>query len=79
MLPPTLNVVVDEFDRHAQYAPISGTIEEINERLSDQPGLLNKSAEDEGGPKRTNFSNFLFTSGRLALQNQNIGPIRGES
>ena len=31
-----------------QYAPVSGTIEEINERLSDQPGLLNKSAEDEG-------------------------------
>jgi len=30
------------------YAPVSGTIEEINERLSDQPGLLNKSAEDEG-------------------------------
>ncbi|KAF8807469.1 hypothetical protein BYT27DRAFT_7189537 [Phlegmacium glaucopus] len=30
------------------YAPISGTIEAINERLSDQPGLLNKSAEDEG-------------------------------
>jgi len=30
------------------YAPISGTIEEINERLSGHPGLLNKSAEDEG-------------------------------
>jgi len=30
------------------YAPVSGTIKEINERLSNQPGLLNKSAEDEG-------------------------------
>jgi len=30
------------------YAPISGTIEEINERLSEEPGLLNKSAENEG-------------------------------
>ena len=69
MLPLTLNAVMDEFDRHAQYAPISGTVEEINERLSEQPGLLNKSAEDEGEPKRTNFSNFLFTSSRLALQN----------
>lgn len=31
-----------------QYAPISGTIQEINENLNDQPGLLNKSPEDEG-------------------------------
>ncbi|KAF9785538.1 single hybrid motif-containing protein [Thelephora terrestris] len=30
------------------YAPISGTIREINENLNDQPGLLNKSPEDEG-------------------------------
>jgi len=30
------------------YAPISGTIQEINESLNDQPGLLNKSPEDEG-------------------------------
>ena len=75
MLPLTLNVVVDEFDHHPQYAPISGTVEEINERLSEQPGLLNKSAEVEGAPKRTNFSQFLFTSSRLAVQNQNIGPI----
>jgi glycine cleavage system H lipoate-binding protein len=30
------------------YAPISGTVEEINENLADQPGLLNKSAEDKG-------------------------------
>ncbi|KAJ7487677.1 glycine cleavage H-protein-domain-containing protein [Mycena galericulata] len=30
------------------YAPVSGTIEEINEALSGQPGLLNKSPEDKG-------------------------------
>ncbi|KAI0788575.1 glycine cleavage H-protein-domain-containing protein [Abortiporus biennis] len=30
------------------YAPISGTIEEINEELSSQPGLLNKSPEGDG-------------------------------
>ncbi|KAF5377498.1 hypothetical protein D9615_005341 [Tricholomella constricta] len=30
------------------YAPVSGTIEEINEVLASQPGLLNKSAEDKG-------------------------------
>ncbi|KAL0580380.1 glycine cleavage system H-protein subunit [Marasmius crinis-equi] len=30
------------------YAPVSGTIEEINEALSSQPGLLNKSPEDKG-------------------------------
>jgi len=28
------------------YAPVSGTIQEINEALSDQPGLLNKPAEE---------------------------------
>ncbi|KAF8350002.1 glycine cleavage H-protein-domain-containing protein [Amanita rubescens] len=30
------------------YAPVSGTIEEINEILSDEPGWLNKSPEDKG-------------------------------
>ncbi|KJA29168.1 hypothetical protein HYPSUDRAFT_32546 [Hypholoma sublateritium FD-334 SS-4] len=30
------------------YAPVSGTVEEINEQLADQPGLLNKSAESQG-------------------------------
>ncbi|KAJ3895009.1 glycine cleavage system H-protein, partial [Lentinula edodes] len=30
------------------YAPVSGKIEEINETLADQPGLLNKSPEEKG-------------------------------
>ncbi|KAJ7706102.1 glycine cleavage H-protein-domain-containing protein [Mycena rosella] len=30
------------------YAPVSGTIEEVNEGLADQPGLLNKSPEAQG-------------------------------
>ncbi|CAA7266503.1 unnamed protein product [Cyclocybe aegerita] len=30
------------------YAPVSGIVEEINETLSNEPGLLNKSAEDKG-------------------------------
>ncbi|KAJ7070963.1 glycine cleavage H-protein-domain-containing protein [Mycena amicta] len=30
------------------YAPVSGTIEEVNEALSSQPGLLNKSPDDQG-------------------------------
>jgi glycine cleavage system H protein len=30
------------------YAPISGTVKEINETLSSEPGLLNKSAEEKG-------------------------------
>ncbi|KAF7310966.1 Glycine cleavage system H protein [Mycena chlorophos] len=30
------------------YAPVSGTIEEVNEALASQPGLLNKSPHDEG-------------------------------
>ena len=28
------------------YAPVSGTIVEINEALTDEPGLVNESAED---------------------------------
>ena len=31
-----------------QYAPVSGSIEEINETLSSEPGLLNKSPEEKG-------------------------------
>jgi len=30
------------------YAPVSGTIEEVNEALASQPGLLNKSPEEKG-------------------------------
>jgi glycine cleavage system H protein len=29
-------------------APVSGVVTEVNEKLNDQPGLLNKSAEDLG-------------------------------
>lgn len=30
------------------YAPASGTVEEVNEALSEQPQLLNKSPEEDG-------------------------------
>ncbi|KAI0778546.1 glycine cleavage H-protein-domain-containing protein [Trametes elegans] len=30
------------------FAPVSGTVEEINGTLHDQPGLLNKSPEEKG-------------------------------
>ncbi|KAJ7597110.1 glycine cleavage H-protein-domain-containing protein [Mycena floridula] len=30
------------------YAPVSGTVEEINQTLSSEPSLLNKSPEDKG-------------------------------
>ncbi|WRT68085.1 glycine cleavage system H protein [Kwoniella shivajii] len=30
------------------YAPVSGIIEEINETLADQPGLLNKAPQGDG-------------------------------
>ncbi|KAH7931051.1 hypothetical protein BV22DRAFT_25550 [Leucogyrophana mollusca] len=30
------------------FAPVSGTVIEINERLNSEPGLLNRSPEDEG-------------------------------
>ena len=31
-----------------QYAPMSGKVLEVNQRLNDEPGLLNKSPEGEG-------------------------------
>lgn len=30
------------------YAPVSGTVVEINETLEDEPGLVNTSAEEDG-------------------------------
>jgi len=30
------------------YAPVSGIIQEVNEELASQPGLLNRSPEDKG-------------------------------
>ncbi|KDR85060.1 hypothetical protein GALMADRAFT_218142 [Galerina marginata CBS 339.88] len=30
------------------YAPVSGTVEEVNETLASEPGLLNKSPEEKG-------------------------------
>ncbi|EMD42216.1 hypothetical protein CERSUDRAFT_110747 [Gelatoporia subvermispora B] len=30
------------------YSPVSGTIEEVNEALSDRPGLINQSSEKDG-------------------------------
>ncbi|PWN91817.1 glycine cleavage H-protein [Acaromyces ingoldii] len=30
------------------YSPVTGVIKEVNSKLSDEPGLLNKSPEDNG-------------------------------
>ena len=35
-------------NKNTQYSPVSGTVEEVNESLGDQPGLINKSPEDKG-------------------------------
>ncbi|KZT52443.1 putative glycine dehydrogenase [Calocera cornea HHB12733] len=39
------------------YSPVSGTVEEVNEQLSDEPGLLNKSPEELGWLCRIKMSN----------------------
>ncbi|KAI0361220.1 hypothetical protein OH77DRAFT_1417455 [Trametes cingulata] len=39
------------------FAPVSGTVEEINEKLNDQPGLLNKSPEEKGWLCKIKVSN----------------------
>lgn len=30
------------------YAPVSGVVEEINEKLTEQPGLINKAPQGDG-------------------------------
>jgi len=39
------------------YAPVSGTVEDVNEALSSQPGLINKSAEQEAWLCKIKMSN----------------------
>ena len=43
------------------YAPISGTVTDVNENLSDDPALINESPEDKGWICRlTNFDSSEF-------------------
>lgn len=51
-----------------QYAPVSGTIEEVNETLNDQPGLLNKSPEEKGGSIFSVCSQIIIAIARLVVQ-----------
>lgn len=63
-----------------QYAPVSGTIETINEVLADQPGLLNKSAEDKGTLAQHVWISsciLVIMAFRLALQNQTVRLLAG--
>ncbi|KAG8989252.1 hypothetical protein FRB94_008043 [Tulasnella sp. JGI-2019a] len=39
------------------YAPVSGIVEAVNEKLGDQPGLLNKSPEKDGWLCKIKLSN----------------------
>ncbi|EJT97912.1 glycine dehydrogenase [Dacryopinax primogenitus] len=39
------------------YSPVSGTVEEVNEILASEPGLLNKSPEERGWLARIKMSN----------------------
>jgi len=39
------------------YSPVSGTIQEVNETLGDQPNLLNKSPEEDGWLCKIKLSN----------------------
>jgi glycine cleavage system H lipoate-binding protein len=41
-----VNILITQIP--GQYAPVSGVIKEVNEKLNDQPGLLNKSPEGDG-------------------------------
>lgn len=39
------------------YAPVSGIVEAVNEELHDNPGLINKSAEDKGWLLKVRLAN----------------------
>ncbi len=44
----TLGVVESVKAASDVYAPVSGTVSAVNEKLEDDPGLINSSSEDEG-------------------------------
>jgi len=50
------------------YAPVSGIIKEVNEKLNDQPGLLNKSPEDDGWLCKIQLSDPTEINGLLTAQ-----------
>ena len=39
---------VSYYVRAQKYSPVTGTVEDVNTELGDQPSLINKSAEDKG-------------------------------
>jgi glycine cleavage system H protein len=43
-----VHVFLAELITLLQYAPISGTVQEVNETLASEPGLLNRSPQDKG-------------------------------
>lgn len=50
------------------YAPVSGVVEEVNETLADQPGLINKSAEEKGWLIKVRLANPSEVSNLLAKE-----------
>jgi len=50
------------------YAPVSGTVEEINEALSSEPSLLNKSPEDKGWLCKIKLDNPAELQGLLTAE-----------
>lgn len=48
ILGDTLGVVESVKAASDVYAPVSGTVIAVNDRLVDDPGLINNSAEEEG-------------------------------
>ncbi|EGO03643.1 hypothetical protein SERLA73DRAFT_130037 [Serpula lacrymans var. lacrymans S7.3] len=50
------------------YAPVSGEVLEVNERLNTEPGLLNRSPEDEGWLCRIKLSTPSEVDSLLTLE-----------
>ena len=50
------------------YAPISGKVVEVNESLSDEPGLVNSSAEEDAWFIKLELSDESELSGLMSAE-----------
>jgi len=50
------------------YAPVSGVVKEVNEKLNEQPGLLNKYPEDAGWLCKIQLSDPAEIEGLLSAE-----------
>ncbi|KIY72812.1 hypothetical protein CYLTODRAFT_7924 [Cylindrobasidium torrendii FP15055 ss-10] len=58
------------------FAPVSGTVDQVNEALNDQPGLINKSPDVKGWLCKIKLSDPTEVSGEAADGGRVQGQVR---